>query len=185
MHGERNTRRSYSSLAKKPPLLIPATILLVLLLGHIGCGGAGTADPQRDTAFSGPVEITAHASSATIDLVVSPDGASVTFVNITVNDLKTEALAIGTCTTGKSVDLPIHDGRFGGSVKGLGEIEGRFASATEAAGTVDLAVDIPFGGGTVDLGESSWSAVAGEPGSSVEDLLAPLEEAPPPVPSQP
>jgi hypothetical protein len=147
-------------------VVIFAVAVLALAVGLAGCGGSSAVTPQADTTYTGPVQITGSASSGTISLVVSPDGSSIAYVSVTLNDLKTESFSAGSSTTGASTNIAIKDGSFDGSVGGLGEVEGRFTSATEAAGKVKLNLEIPFDG-TADLGEFAWTAEAGEPGSSV------------------
>ena len=165
---------AHAPLMKRLAMLVASVLVVSLILSFAGCGGGGTAAPQGEgsttpqgggaaptpgASFSGPVEISGTASSAIISLVVSADGASITSVGVTLNDLKTESFSAGSMTKEVTGSIPIKDGSFSGSLSGLGEIDGRFASPTEASGTVKLNVEIPYSV-PADLGEFSWNAKA-------------------------
>jgi hypothetical protein len=160
------------------------SIAIIALMAMVACGGgdtSGSASPTPGATFEGPVQISGSASSALINLMVSADGASLESVSVTLSDLKTESFSAGSMTKQVGASMPIAKGRFSGSLGGLGDISGSFLTATEASGTITLKVEIPFDG-TADLGEFAWTAVAGEPGSSVDELLQELEppkEVPP------
>jgi len=140
-------------------------ILLILALSVGACGGSGgvtsggSAMPTPGATLKGPVEISGKASSASITLMVSPDGASVSFVGVTLNDLKTESFSAGSMTKQVTGAIPISKGSFTGQVSGVGAITGTFTSATEANGTAKLTLEIPYAG-SVDLGEFKWTASA-------------------------
>jgi len=157
----------------KRPVTRTGRVVLLLFLGMTlaGCGGGGGAtqdvartEPGKEAVaptpggmFSGPVEVTGAASSATISLVVSADGASITSVGVSLKDLKTETFSAGSMEKQVSGSIPIKDGSFSGSLSGLGEIEGRFTSPSEGSGTVKLNLEIPFSA-PADLGEFGWTA---------------------------
>jgi hypothetical protein len=168
-----------------------ASVLLFLLIGLGGCGkgglipGVDDVAPEPGATLAGPVDMAGKAASATIYLVVSADGASITTVGIILDDLKTETVSIGSLTEQFGGNVAISHGAFAGTVSGLGEIEGRFTSATEASGTVKLNLDLPYSA-PADLGEFTWSAAAAEPGSAPFTTLGPpVEQTVPPTPSLP
>jgi hypothetical protein len=120
---------------------------------------AGTVAPKPGATFSGSIEITGKASSGTIEFNISGDGASIISVSITLKDLKTESFSAGSMTKSTSGTFPITSGNLDASLSGIGKIKGRFTSSTQASGTVDLTLDIPFSA-PVKLGEWHWSAKA-------------------------
>jgi len=124
-------------------LLVAGIMLFVTACGE----GAAPVAPQPGTLFTGPLEITAQASSGTISLTVSKQGTAITFVGITLNDLKCEHFSAGTFTKETGGTFPVAGGEVEASPSGIGKIDGRFTSPTEASGTIDLALEIPFGGG--------------------------------------
>jgi len=69
-------------------MLVASVLLSPLITTLAGCGeGTGTpeggqAAPKPGATFSGPVEITGMASSATISLVISADAGSITSVEV-------------------------------------------------------------------------------------------------------
>ena len=141
-------------------------LLLIVIAGLIlpiaACGGEGApVAPQPGAVLTGPFEISDKASSGTISLTVSADGASITSVGITLNDLKCDGFSAGSLTKEGGGTFPVADGKIVASVSGIGKLDGRFTSPTEASGTIDLILEIPFGGGTCKLGAQNWSAKAG------------------------
>lgn len=164
--------RSRLYLPKRSPVIAVPVLLLLLAVVFAGCDGStgatqgastsateGGVAPTPGATLSGPVDISGKASSAIISLVVSDDGASITSVGATLNDLKTESFSAGSMDKRATTRIPITGGSFSGPVGGLGTIEGKFTSPTEASGTVKLNVEIPFSE-PADLGEFSWTASA-------------------------
>jgi len=149
--------------------LLPATLAVILFTA---CAPTATPAAPRPTAtlakpaaprpgatFSGPIEISEKASSGTIKLTVSEDGASITSVDITLKDLKCNGFSAGSMAKQVRGPFAVIDGNLVASVSGMGEIRGRFASPTQASGTVNLTLEIPFAK-PCKLGEWRWSAKA-------------------------
>jgi hypothetical protein len=134
-----------------------------LILPAAACGGGGgtsATSPQPGAVLSGPIEISGKASSGTIGLTVSDDGASVTSVKVTLTELKCDGFSAGSLTKEVSGAFAAAKGKVVASLSGIGKIDGRFTSPTAASGTIDLALEIPMGGGTCKLGTQNWSAEA-------------------------
>jgi len=144
---------------------------MVLLLGLAAClalslsacgattGPSAPVAPQPGVRLSGPVEISGKASSATITLKVSDDGATLTSIGVEFQTLKCNGFSAGSMSKSVGGSFAIAGGSISASVGGLGEIKGRFTSPTEASGTVNLTLKIPLGGDCA-LGEFKWSAKA-------------------------
>ena len=115
--------------------------------------------PQPGAILTGPIEISEKASSATIFLSISEDGVSIASVGIALVDLKCDGFSAGSMTQDFGGPFPVAEGDIAASLSGGGEIKGRFTSPTEASGTINLILEIPFGG-TCDLGRWDWSAKA-------------------------
>lgn len=120
---------------------------------------AGTVAPKPGATFSGSIEITGKASSATIEFNISGDGASIISVSITLKDLKTDGFSAGSMTKKTSGTFSITGGNFDASLSGIGKMKGGFTSSTQASGKIDLTLDIPFSP-AAKLGEWNWSAKA-------------------------
>jgi hypothetical protein len=116
---------------------------------------------QPGAAFSGPIKISGKASGGTISFAISEDGTSIT-LEITLSDLKCDGMSASSMSTQASGPLSITDYSFNASFSDLGEVEGRFASTTEASGTIDLSLKISVLGQTTacELGTWDWSAEA-------------------------
>jgi len=116
---------------------------------------------QPGATFSGPIKISGKASGATISFTISEDGTSIS-LEITLSDLKCDGMTASSMSTQASGPLSITDGSFSASFSNLGEVEGRFASPTEASGTIDLSLKISILGQTTvcELGTWNWSAEA-------------------------
>jgi hypothetical protein len=94
-----------------------------------------------------------------ITLIISEDGASIASVAIAMTDLNCDGLSAGSTTQQLGGPFPVTEGNIAASLSGGGEIKGRFTSPTEASGTINLILEIPFAG-TCDLGRWDWSAKA-------------------------
>jgi len=114
---------------------------------------------QPGATFSGPIKISGKVSGATISFAISEDGTSIA-LEITLSDLKCDGMTASSMSTQASGPLSITDGSFSASFSNLGEVEGRFASPTEASGTIDLSLKISILGQTTvcELGSWDWSA---------------------------
>jgi hypothetical protein len=146
-----------------------ASLLLALvaaILSLTACGGgedagegAGAIAPNPGAILTGPIEISGKASGGTISLTVSEDGASISSVKVTLQDLNCDGFSAGSFTKEAGGDFPVAKGSVVASPSGIGEVKGRFTSPTEASGTIDLVLEIPYDG-TCKLGTSDWSAKA-------------------------
>jgi hypothetical protein len=136
-------------------------VIFGLILPLAACGGGGTpaTSPRPGAVLTGPIEISGKASGGTISLTVSDDGALITSVAITLTDLKCDGFSAGSLTKEASGVFPAAKGKVVASLSGIGKIDGRFTSPTVASGTIDLALEIPFGG-SCELGTLNWSAEA-------------------------
>lgn len=115
--------------------------------------------PQPGANLAGAIEISGKASSATIFLTISEDGSSIASVGIALTDLKCDGFSAGSMLQQLGGPFPVAEGNIVASLSGGGEIMGRFTSPTEASGTINLILEIPFGG-TCELGTWDWSAKA-------------------------
>lgn len=132
-----------------------------LALGPAACGsktgGTASVAPKPGATLSGPLEISGKASSATITLKVSDDGATLTSIGVEFQNLKCNGFSAGSMSKSVGGSFAITGGAISATVSGLGEIQGRFTSPTEASGTANLTLQIPMGGNCA-LGEFKWSA---------------------------
>ena len=137
-------------------------VIVGLILPAAACGGGGgtsATSPQPGAVLIGPIQISGKASSGTISLTVSDDGASIVSVKVTLTELKCDGFSAGSLTKEVSGAFPAAKGNVVASLSGIGKIDGRFTSPTAASGTIDLALEIPMGG-TCKLGTQNWSAEA-------------------------
>ena len=113
-------------------------------------------------SFSGPIVISEGASSAILRLAISEDGSSITSVEVTLSNVECDGMSAESMSTTSSGQFPITEGEFEVSASGLGEIQGRFTSPTEASGVIDLRWEVSVLGQTLvcELGEWDWTATA-------------------------
>ena len=111
-------------------------------------------------SFSGPIAISEGASSAILRLAISEDGSSITSVEVTLSNVECDGMSAESMSTTSSGQFPITEGVFAVSASGLGEIQGRFTSPTEASGVIDLRWEVSVLGQTLvcELGEWDWTA---------------------------
>jgi len=116
---------------------------------------------QPGAKFSGPIQISGKASGGTIGFTISEDGTSIA-LEITLSNLKCDGMTASSMSTQASGPLSIVDDGFSASFSNLGEVEGRFASPTEASGTINISWKISILGQTTvcELGTWDWSAEA-------------------------
>jgi len=140
--------------------------LLVLWVtsGLVLAACASRVAPAPGAIFSGPIEISGKASSGTLIFTVSGDGATITSVSVRLSDAQCDGMSARSMERRAYVSIPVADGSIDSSVGGIGVVEGRFTSPTEASGTIVLRLaDIGPGQTTVcELGEWEWSAEAQE-----------------------
>jgi hypothetical protein len=136
------------------------SIFVVVVALVLGCGGGeetGPVVPEPNATLTGSIEISEGASSGTISLTISGDGASLTSISVTLSNLQCDGFSAGSMTKTAGASISITEGNFHGSVTDIGEIDGEFTSSTEANGTISLMLEIPYFG-TCDLGTWNWSA---------------------------
>ena len=168
---------------RKQMLFFGLTILAILLVMFlVAC--FENAKPAPGASFSGMINMDDKASSATIDFKISEDGTSIKDLKTTINELKLDGLTAGQVYDFNGVLLtPIEGGRFnasipavGGSVKDykldkspsefqtvsalddIGQIEGKFLSATKASGTIKIYMWLLLTDWAIEVGEFSWEA---------------------------
>ena len=145
-------------------VVVVAVVAVLLLRPN---GGANSllksnegANPKPGASLTGPIDIKSEkASSGAINFTISDDGTSVTWISITLNDVDVGVFTAGSMSQEKSISIPVSGGAFSDSVDGMGKIEGRFTSPTEASGTINLALDV-YQVGPVEFGTWNWSAKA-------------------------
>jgi len=168
---------------RKQILFFGLTILVIaLVISLVTC--IGSAKPAPGASFSGAIIMGGKASSAVIGFKISEDGTSIKDLETTINDLKLDGLTAGQVYDFNGVLLaPIEGGRFnasipviGGSVKdykldkspsefqtvavldNIGQIEGKFLSATKASGTIKIYMWLLLTDYSIEVGEFSWEA---------------------------
>ena len=121
-----------------------------------------TPSPTPEWSFSGPIAISEGASSAILHFAVSEDGSSITSVGVTLSNVECDGMLAESMSTASSGRFPITEGEFEVSASGLGELQGRFTSPTEASGVIDLRWEGSVLGQTLvcELGEWDWTATA-------------------------
>jgi hypothetical protein len=129
----------------KPPEATPTPVAII--------------GPQPGAKLAGPIEISGKASSETIFLTISEDGASIASVSISLVDLKCDGFSADSMIQDLGGPFPLSEGNIAASLSGGGEIKGRLTSPTEASGTINLILETPFAG-TCDLGRWDWTAKA-------------------------
>ena len=120
----------------------------------------GEVIPKPGATLIGPIEISQHASGGTINFTMSEDGASITYIRVTLNDVDTDYFSAESMSQETPSSIPVTSGAFSASVSSIGEIEGQFTSPTEASGTINLLLEI-YQVGTVEFGKWNWSAKTG------------------------
>ncbi len=113
--------------------------------------------PTPGVNFTGPILISGKASSGAIKFRISEDRASITFVAITLKDLKSDGFSAESINKEVSGSFPVIGGSFDASIAGIGEIEGHFTSPRKAIGTINITLEIPLSE-PLELGEWGWSA---------------------------
>ena len=160
--------------------------LAALALVITACGGK--AVPAPAASFSGAIDMGDKASSGTLSFKVSEDGASITGVNITLQELKCGGLTIGRIHDNLGgMLISMRDGGFSASIPAMGssqftesqnynltsspfdfptfpdmgsvgQFEGKFSSATHASGTIDMYVWAIMTDRACELGKFTWEA---------------------------
>lgn len=162
--------------------------LAVLLLAITACGA--NTSPAAGSFFSGEIDMGDKASSGTISFKISEDGISVTAINITLLELKCNSLNIERIHDNLGNGLiSITSGGFSASIPAMGasqftesqnyhltaspfdfpsfsdmgsvgQLEGKFSSATDASGTIKLYIWAVMTDRACELGEFTWKATS-------------------------
>jgi len=122
-----------------------------------------SAQPQAGATFTGSMESSGEesegtASGGTINFTISEDGASITSIEYTLVEVKCPNVSVDSLEQGADVSYSVTNGEIVASLA-RAKIQGEFSSPTEASGTIDLVVELPFSG-SCDLGMWNWSAKA-------------------------
>lgn len=157
-------------------------LVIILVISLVTC--MGTSKPIPGASFSGTISMGEKANNATIDFKISEDGTSIKDLKTTINDLKLDGLTAGQVYDYHGGLLTsIESGRFnasipavGGSVKdykldkspsefqtvtdldNVGQIEGKFLSATKASGTIKIYMWLLLTDYAIEVGEFIWEA---------------------------
>ena len=170
-------------MVRKQMLFFGLTILaIILVMFLVTC--LGNAKPSPGASFNGIIDMGDKASSGEISFKISEDGTSIKDLKTTVNELKLDGLTAGQVYDFNGVLLTaIENRRFsasipavGGSVKdykldkspsefqtvaaldNIGQIEGKFLSATKASGTIKIYMWLLLTDYAIEVGEFSWEA---------------------------
>lgn len=145
-----------------------------------------TAFSLSAASFSGSIDIDPKASSGSISFAVTEDGSAITNVEITLTDLKCDGLTAGWVhELFSGLEIAIENGEFQSiipavgrevkmyklesspsafptvaSLESAGQIDGRFHSATQASGTIKLAMWVVMTDRACEMGEFAWNAEA-------------------------
>ncbi len=160
--------------------------LAALILFVIACGG-GTS-PAGGASFSGAIDMGDKAGSGTISFKTSEDGASITTINITLQEVKCGGLTIGSIHDDLGDEqIAISSGAFSASIPAMGtsqfsesrnyhlttspfdfpafsdmgsvgQLEGNFISADNASGTIKIYIHAAMTDRACELGEFTWEA---------------------------
>ena len=157
-------------------------LLAALMLGLISCLAGVT--PMSGATFVGSIETGDQASSGRISFQIASDGASITDLDLILNQVRCDGLSMGrvhefvdgvlTSTTegGFAAAIPamgreVNDYELNAipsdfpafdSLDDIGWIEGEFSSPTEARGTISIYVWVLLTDHACELGEFSWNA---------------------------
>ena len=160
--------------------------LAALALVITACGGK--ALPAPGASFSGAIAMGDKASSGMLSFAISADGASITGMNFTLQELKCGGLTIGRIhdNLGEML-ISTSDGGFSASIPAMGssqftesqdynltsspfdfpsfadmgsvgQFEGNFSSATHASGTINIYIWAIMTDRACELGKFTWEA---------------------------
>ena len=128
--------------------------LTLMVLALAACTAEPKAEPKPGGQFTGDIDLGGKASRATITFTVADTGNWISSVGIELSDMKCNGGSAEQMSAWASVLGTIVDGAFTASPSGIGEVQGRFTSPTQASGTIHLKLKI------CDLGTHNWSATA-------------------------
>jgi len=144
--------------------------------------------PQPGAIFSGPIDIHDEgASSGTLTLTIAADGASIATVGLSLKDFHCGGMSAGESTMISAANAPLTDA-IDVTVDTIGEIHGRFESATTASGTIHLTPGVMHGLGEFEpceLGTFNWTAELTGTAAAGEATMPmpPTEKPAPPAPA--
>lgn len=152
--------------------------------------GSANVKPAPGASFSGAIDVGDKASSGALSFKISADGASITDVNVTLNELKCDGLSLGRIHDNMGgLLISMTDGQFSGPIPTMGrspvsesenyrldsppsafpavaslatagQLEGKFSSATQASGTIKIFVSVMMTDRACELGTFPWKAEA-------------------------
>ena len=157
-------------------------LVIILVISLVTC--MGTSKPVPGASFSGMISMGEKANNATIGFKISEDGTSIKDLKTTINDLKLDGLTAGQVYDYHGgLLISVEGGRFnasipavGGSVKdykldkspsefqtvaaldNIGQIEGKFLSASKASGTIKIYMWLLLTDYAIEVGEFTWEA---------------------------
>ncbi len=125
--------------------------------------------PQPGVTLTGEIKVSNTADSATIDLMISEDGTSLTQVDVTIINVSIECSDVfaGVKREGSikadsqeisfMYSIPITEGIFETTLSYDGKLQGKFTSPTKAFGWINIIESTPSGA-LCDYGEWYWIA---------------------------
>jgi hypothetical protein len=137
-------------------IIVVIVIVVVAVVAVVLMKPTEEVTPMAGATLIGSIDIREKASGGTINFTISEDGASITYVCVTLNDVESLIFA-GSMSHSTTCSIPITGSAFSASVPAIGEIEGQFTSPTKASGTINIIFDV-YQMGNVEFGEWNWSA---------------------------
>jgi hypothetical protein len=121
--------------------------------------------PQPGATLTGDIENSEAVEGGTINLMLSEDGTSISQMDVTFQSVRcpigpTSVQYINDVRLPFDGPYPIIEGNIDASLDEGGELKGRFASPTEASGTIRIILTFSVSGKstTCDFGTLNWSA---------------------------
>ena len=169
---------------KRNQLMFLGLAALILLI--TACGGK--AMPAPGASFSGAIDMGDKASNGTLSFAISADGASITGVNFTLQELQCGGLTIGRIHDNLGgMLISMSDGGFSAPLPAMGssqftesqdynltsspfdfpsfadmgsvgQFEGKFSSAKHASGTINIYIWAIMTDRACELGKFTWEA---------------------------
>ncbi|MCL4529109.1 MAG: hypothetical protein M1282_06825 [Chloroflexi bacterium] len=141
--------------------IVLSVVGLLLLISLTACGGGG--QPKAGATYNGTIDVPKEkASNASLRFKVSDDGTQVTSIGLMLSDLHCETMSAGSMSQNTGGQFPLSGNQINIQSDSIGEIKGSFTSATEASGTIHIAMKNKIMGATMlcDLGTFNWKAKA-------------------------
>jgi len=134
-------------------------ILLVLALSACSTNGK----PKAGASYSGTIDVPKEkATSALLSFKISDDGTQVTKISIMLTDLHCETMSAGSMSQSASGSFALNGNQIDIQSDSIGELKGSFTSASDASGTIHVAMKYKIMGSSIlcDLGTYPWKAKA-------------------------